>query len=54
MMSKKKGTLLQLEKLLSLPVLILKQSGRWLTKHQSHAIEHLSVFRAVIVISKTY
>jgi len=41
MMSKKKGTLLQLEKLLSLPVLILKQSGRWLTKHQSHAIEHL-------------
>jgi len=34
---------LQLEKLLSLPVLILKQSGRWLSKHQSHAIEHLPV-----------
>ena len=36
-----KKYLLQLEKLLDLPVWRLKQSGRWLTKHLSHAIKHL-------------
>ena len=41
MTKRKENTLLQLEKLLSLPVLTFKQSVRWLIKHQSFAIEHL-------------
>jgi len=39
-MKKKKDTS-QLEKLLDLQVLTLKQSGRWLTKHLFFAIKHL-------------
>ena len=42
-MAKNKKTLLQLEKLLVLQDLILKQSGRWLTKNLYYATEHLPV-----------
>jgi IS605 OrfB family transposase len=38
---KKVADTLQLEKLLSLQALTVRQSGRWLTKHLSFAIEHL-------------
>lgn len=37
----KKNIMSPLEKLLDLPVWTIKQSGRWLTKHLSYAIEHL-------------